>query len=200
MIQRALRGLRKVLTALDLRSSASVTMHGITVFNTSDRCDADTVFSSVDVALNTLKKFDRRRLGVAQQHLRRIVVAAQSTNAYWRHAHACVLSDTKLPEQPPVWTASVIVHEAVHARLYRCGIEPRDPTMRARIEALCVKEQIRFLKRIPDSEAMIDHLRSELAAGDWFTSNGRRRATIDRLRALDAPSWLVRWMERREFR
>jgi hypothetical protein len=186
-----------ILTEIDLRLSEKRVIHGIAVYNTSDRTPADESFMAVTASLSVIDQYDQRRLTAIRRDLRRIVVAAQSRTVYWRFARACALSDTSLSTQPTLWTASVLVHEATHARFHRRGIEPTSMKTRARIERTCVREQVRFLMRIPGSEVYIQHLEREVAEGTWFNEGERKAATIDRLRSLDAPAWLIRWMERR---
>lgn len=185
------------MTEISLRFSERRVIHGISVYNTSDRIPAETSYFAVAASLALVEQYDRRRIAMLRRHLLRIIVATQSRNVYWRFARACVLSDKSLATQPAIWTASVIVHEVTHARFYSRGIEPTDGDVRARIEGRCVREQIGFLSRVPGSQTYVEHLRRQVAEGTWFSAQERRAATVDRLRALDAPSWLVRWMDRR---
>lgn len=195
-MNRLLRLIQMILTEIDLRFSAKRVIHGIAVYHTSDRTPPDESYGAVAAALAVIEAFDQRRLAGIRRHFRRIVVAAQSRTVYWRFARACALSDRSLSTQPAIWIASVLVHEGTHARLHGRGIEPNNMKMRARIEGACVREQIRFLIRVPGSEVYVRHLESELEDGTWFSDDERKAATVDRLRALDAPAWLIKWMER----
>jgi hypothetical protein len=195
-VNRLLRLIQMILTEIDLRFSEKRVIHGIAVYHTSDRTPSDKSYAGVAESLAVIGTFDPRRLEGIRRYLRRIVVAAQSRTVYWRFARACALSDQSLSTQPAIWIASVLVHEGTHARLHGRGIEPNDMKMRARIERTCVREQIRFLMRVPGSEVYVRHLERELDEGSWFSDEERKAATVDRLRALDAPAWLIKWMKR----
>ena len=73
-----------------------------------------------------------------------------------------VVADATEPEL----IASVIVHEATHARLRRHGIGYEEP-IRARVEAACIRRQIAFTRRLPHG----DHARA--AAERNLASLGR---------------------------
>jgi len=197
IVRRALQLVQRAVTSADLKRSASTVLCGITVYHATDRFSPASMYSAVHTALLFLEAHDSRRLKAARRYLRCIVVAAQPHTVYWRHSRACALSDVQLSRQPPAWIASGIVHESVHARLHSLGFAPSDVDQRRRQESVCVAEEIRFLAKVPHSEAIIAHLRAELESGDWYGDSARRRQTVGRLIALNAPEWLIRWFERR---
>ena len=197
IVRATLSAVQRLLTEADLKRSPSEELCGIPVYHTSDRFSAEPCLRSVHAALLCLERHDPRRLKSARRFLRRIVIAAQSGNVYWRHSHACVISDLQLSRQPAAWIASAIVHESVHARLHSLGFVPGNLEQRKRQETLCANEEIRFLRNVPDSHAIIAHIRAELAAGEWFSDRSRRQQTVDRLTALEAPGWLVRRFKNR---
>lgn len=192
----AARVLHKGLREIDLRLTKRRQIHGFAVHHASVRLPSERAFAAVSAALAVIHVHDPRRYRSLPRYMPRIVIAAQSDTVYWRNVRACALSDKQLIEQPPVWIASGIVHEAVHARLHQRGFR-QNATRRPREEALCVREEIRFLQRIPSTEPIIAHLHSELARGSWYSEESRQLAVIDRMEALEAPRWIITWMKRK---
>jgi hypothetical protein len=103
--------------------------------------------------------------------------------------------------------ASTIIHEATHARLDGWGID-YDEASRYRIEAICIRRELNFLTKLPDSE----HLQEEIAYAlewyatkqDYFSDRNHRelddQGAPEALRYLGAPDWFVRcamWFIRR---
>jgi hypothetical protein len=100
------------------------------------------------------------------------------------------------PEVSGAEVASIIVHEATHARLALAGFG-YEPATRERIEGVCFRSEIAFASRLPDGQALIDAARAQLA-GDpaVWTDGARRERTVDKLRQLGLPEWLVRILNR----
>jgi hypothetical protein len=103
--------------------------------------------------------------------------------------------------------ASTIIHEATHARLDGWGID-YDEAVRYRIEAICLRRELNFLTKLPDSE----HLQHEIVhtlewyatKQDYFSDRNHQelddQGAPDTLRYLGAPDWFVRfamWFIRR---
>jgi hypothetical protein len=103
-----------------------------------------------------------------------------------------VLAETTQPEE----IAVVIVHEATHARLENLGIG-YDDGQRDRIEAICVRRELAFAKRLPNGHPKRERVEATLDAQAEFWSNTafRQRDTEGRaqtLRYLGTPNWIVR--------
>jgi len=93
----------------------------------------------------------------------------------------------------PALLASVIVHEATHARLWRIGFGYDEP-IREKVERICLRREIAFAAKVPGGipgqwaeatlEAMPDY--SDVAVSKRTISN------LDKtLRALGCPEWLI---------
>jgi hypothetical protein len=103
-----------------------------------------------------------------------------------------VLAETTQPEE----IAVVIVHEATHARLENLGIG-YDDGQRDRVEAICVRRELAFAKRLPNGHPKRERVEATLDAQAEFWSNTafRQRDTEGRaqtLRYLGTPNWIVR--------
>ena len=66
--------------------------------------------------------------------------------------------------------AAVIVHEATHARLWRCGFG-YDEDERHRIEAICVRRELAFARRLPDGRRLREFAQEALAISPRYWTN-----------------------------
>jgi hypothetical protein len=100
------------------------------------------------------------------------------------------------PSTSPADIASIILHEATHARLDRLGFEYR-PERRARIEAVCFRRELAFARRLPDGEELAARARRQLMRDPaYWTSDAFRQRALAELRELQVPAWIVRALDR----
>lgn len=158
----------------------------------------------VEDALQLIKRHDTLNYFRITRNLDRIWVhLLPSAQAHYdRSLNACalderyVLNETMTLDQ----IASTIVHEATHARLEGWGIQYLE-AMRIRIESICLRRELNFLVKLPDSEPLQDEI---VRALDWCASDPdfysdknfwwrRQEGEVETLRYLNAPNWLIRW-------
>ncbi|WP_140645245.1 hypothetical protein [Mesorhizobium sp. B3-1-6] len=93
--------------------------------------------------------------------------------------------------------ASVIVHEATHARLARFGIEYREE-LRQRIEQACIRRQMAFTKALPGAAEAFDEADRMLNAlpdmSDTAMAEQAFAAEVEAARYVGVPEWLLRRM------
>ena len=159
----------------------------------------------VEAALQLVKRHDALGYDRITRHLDRIWVRLLPSGQahYDRSINACVLderhvlAETMTIEQ----IASALIHEATHARLERWGILYVE-AMRTRIESICLRRELNFLGKLPDTEALRDEVARTLEwcmanHDDYFAdANFRTRkdiGEIEILRYLNAPSWIIGW-------
>jgi hypothetical protein len=119
---------------------------------------------------------------------------------YSRLLNACILDERFVLDEKttPELIASVIVHEATHARLERWGI-PYEEAKRPRIEAICLRRELNFVSGLPGCEHLQEGLRASLdyyADNFEFFSNRNmdqrfKDESLETLRWLGVPNWLV---------
>jgi hypothetical protein len=113
------------------------------------------VLPRLEEALGLIKTYDRQRYNRILADLDRIWVRLLTTSVAqfsppWR---ACflderfVLTDTT----DTAHIAMAIVHEATHARLWRYGFGYEEE-VRPRVEVVCVRREMAFANKLPDSE------------------------------------------------
>ncbi len=117
--------------------------------------------------------------------------------------HDALIDD---PDVSDLSIASVLVHEATHARLDHCGFG-YDEAERDRIEKVCLRREMAFAKRVPGAtldgrvEETLAHERdySDASLDEMAVADGRKQ-----LAELGTPRWIIeaavafrRWRTRR---
>jgi hypothetical protein len=165
----------------------------------------------VEDALQLIKRHDPLHYSRIIRNLERVWVhLLPSALAHYNSSlNACVLDERFVLAETTTLQkiASTIIHEATHARLDGWGID-YDEAVRYRIEAICLRRELNFLTKLPDSE----HLQEEIAytlewyatKQDYFSDRNHRelddQGASETLRYLGAPDWFVRcamWLIRR---
>ena len=157
----------------------------------------------VEQALLLVKQHSPVHYSCVINNLERIwIFGLTHIGAEYNHSLKACVFDYRFLADPKTSTkliASVIVHEATHARLERCGIT-YDEDRRVRIEAICLRREWALAARVPDS-AELQQLISERL--DWYQAHPdffsdaqfrerHRNGAIEALRDAGAPDWLIR--------
>jgi hypothetical protein len=167
----------------------------------------------VEEALRLIKDHDTLHYSRIIRNLERVLVQLlPSALAHYKSSlNACVLDERFVLAETTTLEriASTIVHEATHARLDGWGID-YDEASRYRIEAICLRRELNFLTKLPDSE----HLQEEIVHTlEWYATkqdyfsdrNDRERdhqGAPAAFRYLGAPDWFIRcamWLIRRRW-
>ena len=166
----------------------------------------------VEDALQLIKRHDPLNYLRVTRNLDRIWVhLIPSAEAHYeRTLNACVLDERYLLKEEMTLDriASTIVHEATHARLERWGIIYEEES-RYRIEAICLRRELNYLAKLPDSAPLQEEIAHTL---EWCAATDRDHLSdasfrdrddqgqVETLRYLGAPDWIVRfamWFIRR---
>jgi hypothetical protein len=164
--------------------------------------EAEPILQRIEAALLLIKRYDRIRYDRLLRDLQRVwvLLLASSVASFEYGIYRCeidtryCLAETTTPEL----LATVIVHEATHARLWRRGIRYEE-AQRPRIEEICLRREIAFAAKLPNGEAARDQAERTLAlcaTGEYWTGAAFRERYIEggveTLRYLGAPDWLAR--------
>jgi hypothetical protein len=161
------------------------------------------VLTRVEHALLLIKQHSPLHYSRITSELERVWISLlpDGLAQYNRSLKACVLDERFVADSATSIEriASVIVHEATHARIERCGIE-YDEYQRTRIEAICFRRELAFAARLPDSTGLQQHIAEYLdwcpANPDYFRDAHFREREGDGeivvLRHIGAPDWLIR--------
>jgi hypothetical protein len=159
----------------------------------------------VEDALRLIKEHDSLHYGRVIQNLDRICIhlIPGALAHYQLSLNACVLdkrfvlSETTTLER----IASAIVHEATHARLDKWGIDYVE-TARFRIEAICLRRELNFLTKLPNSEPFQQEIASTVewygSNSDYFSDvNSQERddqGMVETARHVGIPEWFIRFI------
>jgi hypothetical protein len=159
-----------------------------------------TILNLLDAAGRLLAQPTVRPRGALGHYIKRLLVGRfPYFRAEWHKAAATCYLDQRLltnPQTTPVEVASVLVHEAQHARLDGLGIS-YSKSHRLRIEKLCVRAELDFARRLPATLGLVERLEHTYEHADHVWDQRRMvelRATMVEgfLRDLKAPAWVQR--------
>ena len=205
-LKRRDHGARHILRLLALRLSNSNRIDGLWIGTLFAESEPDPALRRVEEALRLIKEYDRLRYNRLIRDLERVWVRPlPGLNGRFRHSlRICeldptfVLAETSLPEV----IASVIVHEATHARLRGCGIGYAEG-LRPRVEAVCIRRELAFAAKLPNGQQVREQAEQELSLctdhGHWTDAALKKRyfkAHLQELRNFGVPEWLLRLLLR----
>lgn len=165
------------------------------------KLEANLVLTRLKDALELIRRHDgiryRRILrdlkGIwAQPHL-----MGGYTGKYNPRLKICELKLSHILDEQIAVVADTIVHEATHARLMNVGIGYEE-TLRARVEAVCMRRERVFASRLPDGSMISELARRKLQWCDdptYWTNDSfdQRHVTImvEGLKEEGAPQWII---------
>ena len=144
--------------------SAGKQVDGIWIGAYSAR-DFSSALSRVEQALRLIKQHDRPRYNQIARDLDRVWVRLLPLGIghFDYSLRACLLDERFVLAETtePEFIAAAIVHEAAHARLWRCGIG-YDEATRTRVESICIRRELAFASKLPNGEDVRDWAKSAL--------------------------------------
>lgn len=174
-------------------------LHGITVASSwIGAHKVDDSFHKVDQALQAIAEYDRPRYAHIRKDMQRIWIGpipSYARGQWIEELRLCMLRDTFVGsnEVSVAYVAALIVHEGVHARLFRTGVE-FDERTRPRIERLCIESQIAFAHKHPDGASLLGIFEENLRRADsWWSDQRLRSVQLRALKRMGTPRRL-RWL------
>jgi hypothetical protein len=161
--------------------------------------------SRIEEALRLIKENDPLHYSLVLKNLDRIWVRLiPSAEAHYSSSLRACVFDERLIRRETISTeaiASIIVHEATHARLESYGIAYEEGK-RPRIEAICVRRERSFVSKLRQKETLNANIARSL---EWLAEDHdyysdasfRHRETegeLEILRFLGMPKWLVKFL------
>ena len=186
-----------------LRRSTSRRIDGLWIGSSiADRADAEASLSRVERGLALIGSHDPVRYRRMLRDLEHIWVhlVAGSVAQFDDALLACTLDERFVLDEAtsPELIAAAIVHEATHARLWRCGLGYEE-AIRHRVEAICVRREIAFARKLPDGDIVRDQAERTLTLcsdpGYWSNAAFAERYPIEveeTFRYLGVPEILIR--------
>ncbi len=123
-----------------------------------------------------------------------LVTRTAGNRAEWVSAARLVrLSDSHVgaPSTSSLEIASMLVHEGAHAWMDRLGI-PYTEANRARIEAVCFRSELAFLRRVPGAEDLMAVAERQMTRDPGYWTDAAFTARrVAYLAGLGFPAWLI---------
>ena len=154
------------------------------------------VFAKVSEAFELVARYDSRSFSRFRRDVASVLVVRTSgALAEWESAGRFVrlqLAYVKAPGTSPLEIASSLVHEGADACLHRLGIEYAE-VQRARVEGVCFRSRLAFLREVPGAEQLIANVERQLMRdpGYWSDTAFKERQ-VAYLRELGFPGWSIR--------
>ena len=182
--------------------SARRTVHGIRAAVFAE--DADKCFERLDEGLVSIAEHDPHAFSNLQLFGGILVFGNERfRSAYWSDsARLCVVTERYLlsPSLRSEELALTLVHEAMHARLYKAGVTYREGR-RAAIEVLCAMAELRLARRIPPQNELVGEIEGRI--DNWATTGEQKWSDrsmhskkVEYLRELGTPGWVVAIVDR----
>lgn len=194
MMSRLLAGVARAILApvrdlalkLAMRTAPQITSHGVAILDLTTSGEAQALFPQVAAALQYIHEYEPRRLARMVGDVRRVLIVKTrgAAGEFWPHLSAIVLDTEHVRHQTTQSVALTLVHEAVHARLWKNNI--RRGYDEARVELICLWEEIAFAQRLPHSERLISGVHAKMTSG-WWSGPRRTWQAARRLRDLGIP-------------
>jgi len=169
---------------------------------TPDREQYKLLLERLRAALVLVRTYDPLRYRRLTCYLKRIwVTPVHGPRAcFYYRLDACVLNPQYVlrDTMTPAHLAAAIVHEATHARLWGMGFRYEEEA-RPRIEAICVRRELAFSRKLPHGEEVRDwveqtliSLRSPTFLSKAELAKSRDDYAIEELRRLGVPDRMIR--------
>lgn len=176
-----------------VRTAPRKTVDRIVLSCSSVLADCVVFFDKCRTGIDLIRTFDRRRFERLRCYVDTVALTSGGASFYEPRLRTMFLDLDVLKREPP-YIAATIVHEMTHARLRRLRVRNYD-LERNRHERLCIREEIDFASRLPNSEALVRALRRNLDEQPWDEA-GRRRQIRRFVERHNLPDWLERFLVR----
>jgi hypothetical protein len=186
-------GLSRVLWDVVARMSPRTRVTGIELCGDSEE-DGSTelFFARMRLVLDLIDRYDPLRMARIRRDLRRIMLVPDGGGWYERGPRTHLVGLPAFATKSVEENACEVVHEATHARIGKAGI-PYTGAWRRRIETLCVAQEIAFAERLPPGDWSPPT--AEALTTPWWSADESHQRTLTTLRALEVPSWMVRFFQ-----
>ncbi|MEW5927309.1 MAG: hypothetical protein AB1941_07490 [Gemmatimonadota bacterium] len=155
----------------------------------------------VRAALDVIAEHDPDRLRELRERFDVVLIwygPAPAAGSYLHSRRLCELNCeyVEKAETEPARVAMTLVHELAHARLMSTA-DPRRPMSLPQAEWLCIGAEVAFAKKLPGAEHLVSAAQRRLdRRPEFYSPEAHAQRTLEALRALSPPGWLMRLAER----
>lgn len=161
--------------------------------------DAEPAIQRIEDALRLIESSAPLHYRRIKNNLARIWVqlVPHGAGCYLHSLNACLLDERIVNSETTTveWIASVIVHEATHARLEKLGIRYHE-AVRQRIERICARRELDFARHLSGVDALQQEILWRLDQENASYTNEKMWEKTDQgnaeiLRHLGTPEWVI---------
>jgi hypothetical protein len=168
----------------------------------SAQSDSEPALQRVEAALRLMDRCAPLHYRRVKNSLSRIWVTLvpHGAGCYLHSLNACLLDERVVASETTTieWIASVIVHEATHARLEKRGIR-YDEAVRHRIERICARRELDFALHLSGVDALLEEINWRIDRSNDENASfsnqdmwvGIDQGNADILRHLGTPEWVI---------
>lgn len=161
--------------------------------------DAEPAIQRIEDALRLIESSAPLHYRRIKNNLARIWVqlVPHGAGCYLHSLNACLLDERIVNSETTTveWIASVIVHEATHARLEKLGIRYHE-AVRQRIERICARRELDFARHLSGVDALQQEILWRLDQENASYTNEKmwektEQGNAEILRHLGTPEWTI---------
>jgi hypothetical protein len=175
-------------------------IHAVRVAVCATGAEAESVLQKMEAALDLVLQHDRRAMQVLREQSEGIFVfGTAGVCAEWHRQEKLVVLQPEYVSAPAtsiVRLASTLVHEATHAWLEKLGFV-YSQERRQRIEAICLKRELRFVRQAGSGNELISELERQLICDPaYFSPEAFRERTLTEIERLGVSRRVVSIIEK----
>jgi hypothetical protein len=174
------RQLRNAIFRVSFWSSPQTNHDGITLVCAVDQTvTADEFFEKARAALRLIASTSPTQYRWVRRYLKRIAIVYTGGGVYDTELNTYLVHLESFPGRTITSVACGIIHEATHGRICASGIPYRDG-LQKRIEEVCVRQEVAFLRLLPGGEELVAG-KEEALRREWWKPEAMEARTLHEL-------------------
>ena len=160
-----------LLRTISALAYGRTSLAGITVVDATFGSEPLWFASRLEESLQLILSVNPQLYGRLRKGILRIVVLSEwrSDAGFVGLDRTCIFRQSALRSATPTDVAMILVHEATHARFDAAKIPYRHDNA-ARIEAACIREEMRFAANLPDAERIMSDAIADYSRQWWLNA------------------------------
>lgn len=181
--------LRGLFLRLLLRTEPSVKAHGLEFWNFTGDASSDQWINKVGEALHFIEDYNPRLRRRIVRDLRRLVLFGVGGELYDPGVGCYVMDRMTMVARSVPEMALAIVHESIHARLFRRFGVRHQLAQIDRVEHLCINQEVAFAELTGDLSLM--QTAREKHGENWWTPQAMEKRRMELRESVPWPSWIA---------
>lgn len=156
--RRAMRPLSRRLFDALMSGESRVPVGPFEVVNVDPELGRDAI-DKLLAAVHLLERWDVRRYGILLRTVSVVLITPNRRGPeahYHIHRRGLAVRSDVLAELSVESVAALLVHESTHGRLHRLGLGFYSQPAIERVEAICLRNEVFFLKKVPGARSLAE--------------------------------------------